>query len=304
MITQIVANEFYGYRKQSRQRGIPLTKIEAIEQHLRGGKWKVCFVEGPRAGQIDVISTQGILVTWAEAPAFIHDEERMSRLLQACEAQWDGGPDDPVICAANHVFESTGETDVEIADGGQDKGNGWMYSDSARRILNRAGITDEISALDPLAFVDREGMLHITFATALGIAQAFAAAEPDTVLISAESRQREYESKAESSYYVERLQIHRAAFALVRQWASGAATVTNRSVMELRHNVQNGWEELWKRIADIEQGDRNEIQRLRNMRMEAAEILRSKGAEKEADRILLQLYQPSKDKFKGSARSI
>jgi hypothetical protein len=68
--------------------------------------------------------------------------------------------------------------------------------------------------------------------------------------------------------------------------------------------LQNGWEDLWKRIAEREQGDRNEIHRLRNMLMEAAEQLRSKGAEKEADRILLRLYQPSKDKFKGSTRSM
>jgi hypothetical protein len=303
MNSQIITNEFYGYRKQYRQRGMPLTKIETIEKS-RSGKWKVRFVEGPREGQVDVISTQGILVSWDESSAFLHDEDCMLKLLQACETQWDIGPDDPVIDAANLVFESTGEKDVMIETYSRDRGHGRMFPASARRIMDRAGINEDISAIDPLAFVDQEGILRVTFATALRMAQAFAAAEPDTVLICAESLQQEYEEKLDSHYQIEMLQNHRAAVALVRQWASGAAAITNRSLLEMRHDIQNGWEGLWERIAEIEQSDRDEIQRLRNMLMEAAEQLRAKGAEKEADRILLHLYQPSKDKLKGSARAI
>jgi hypothetical protein len=297
MNAQIIAKEFYGYRKQSRQRGVPLTKIETIDQP-RPGKWKVRFLEGPRTGELEIVSSSGILIPWPEASAFPQEEECMLKLLQACESQWSGSQDDPVMDAINLIFESTGEKEVMVDPCGRDMGHGCMRTDSARRILDRAGITDDVAVLDPLAFMDQEGILHITFAMALKMAQAFAAAEPDTVLISAESQQREYESKLDSSYRVEMLQTHRAACALVRQWASGAAAVTNRSLIEIRHSLQTGWEDLWKRFAETEQGDRNEIQRLRNMLMEAAELLRSKGAEKEADRILLRLYQPFKDSLR------
>jgi hypothetical protein len=303
MNAQIIAKEFYGYRKQSRQRGIPLTRIETIDQP-RPGKWKVRFLDGPNADQVEVVSTAGILVPWSEATAFLQDEERMLKLIQACESQWSGSQDDPVMDAINLIFESTGEKEVMVDPCGRDMGHGCMRPDSAKRILDRAGIKDDVAALDPLAFVDEKGILHLTFAMALRMAQAFAAAEPDTVLISTESQRHEYESKLDSSYRVEMLQTHRAACALVRQWAGGDSAVINRSLLEMRQSLQTGWDDLWKRFAQIEQGDRNEIQRLRNMLMEASEILRSKGAEKEADRILLRLYQPSKDNLKGSARSI
>jgi hypothetical protein len=303
MIAQIIAKEFYGYRKQSRQRGIPLIKIETIDQP-RPGKWKVRFLDGPNADQVEVVSTAGILAPWSEASAFLQDEERMLKLLQACESQWSGSQDDPVMDAISLIFESTGEKEAMVDPCGRDMGQGCMRPDSARRILDRAGITEDMIALDPLAFVDQKGILHITFVMALKMAQAFAKAEPDTVLISAESQQREYESEPSSSYRVEMLQTHRAACALVRQWAGGDSAVINRSLLEMRQSLQTGWDDLWKRFAQIEQGDRNEIQRLRNMLMEAAEMLRSKGSEKEADRILLRMYQPSKDNLKGSTRSI
>jgi hypothetical protein len=303
MIAQIIAKEFYGYRKQSRQRGIPLIKIETIDQP-RPGKWKVRFLDGPNADQVEVVSTAGILAPWSEASAFLQDEERMLKLLQACESQWSGSQDDPVMDAISLIFESTGEKEAMVDPCGRDMGQGCMRPDSARRILDRAGITEDMIALDPLAFVDQKGILHITFVMALKMAQAFAKAEPDTVLISAESQQREYESEPSSSYRVEMLQTHRAACALVRQWAGGDSAVINRSLLEMRQSLQTGWDDLWKRFAQIEQGDRNEIQRLRNMLMEAAEMLRSKGSEKEADRILLLFYQPSKHNFKGSTRSI
>jgi hypothetical protein len=303
MIAQIIAKEFYGHRKQSRQRGIPLIKIETIDQP-RPGKWKVRFLDGPNADQVEVVSTAGILAPWSEASAFLQDEERMLKLLQACESQWSGSQDDPVMDAISLIFESTGEKEAMVDPCGRDMGQGCMRPDSARRILDRAGITEDVIALDPLAFVDQKGILHITFVMALKMAQAFAKAEPDTVLISAESQQREYESEPSSSYRVEMLQTHRAACALVRQWAGGDSAVINRSLLEMRQSLQTGWDDLWKRFAQIEQGDRNEIQRLRNMLMEAAEMLRSKGSEKEADRILLRLYQPSKDNLKGSTRSI
>jgi hypothetical protein len=54
---------------------------------------------------------------------------------------------------------------------GRDMGQGFMRPDSARRILDRTGITDDMTALDPLAFVDQKGILHITFAMALKMAQ-------------------------------------------------------------------------------------------------------------------------------------
>jgi hypothetical protein len=71
----------------------------------------------------------------------------------------------------------------------------------------------------------------------------------------------------------------------------------------MRHDIQNGWDELWKRFAQLEETSTDEIQHLRGLVLEATKMLRSKGAEKEADRILLRLNQPSKERLKGSDRS-
>jgi hypothetical protein len=298
---QIKAKEFYGYRK-TRQRGIPLTKIETIEQ-LRHGKWKVRFVEGQMAGDVEIVTSAAILVHWTDASAFLQDEERMLKLLHVCESQWSGNPDDPVMDAVNLVFESTGEKDATLESLGHDMGHGHMHPETAKRILARAGLSTEVAELDPFSFVDREGELHLSFAASVKIAQAFATAEPDTVIITADANQQKWESELTEPHQVGLLQNWRAGWTLARQWAHGGAVITNRSLLEMRHNIQNGWDDLWKRFADIEQGGLEETQRLRNLLVEAAELLRTKGAEKEADRILLKLYQPSKGRVKGSDRS-
>ncbi len=98
MYAQIEVGHFYGYRRCPLRRGEPLAKIEILEKK-KPGKWRVRFVE---EGQKDVVTSS--LVPWAEAEAFLEDERRMLKLLDACKEQWSGNPDDPIMDAVNLVL--------------------------------------------------------------------------------------------------------------------------------------------------------------------------------------------------------
>jgi hypothetical protein len=294
--------QYFAYRQFPKRRGTPVFKIEVLG-NVKHGKRRIRFVEGPEAGREQVVAAQTIVVSWSEAAAYLRDEGCLLKLLDRCEPQWNHKMDDPAVDAINLIFGATGENEPYLEDSGAEPGVAHMPMDCAKRILSRAGMLMDPLALDPTAFVDRKGELRLPFAVALQIAQAFAQAEPDTVMLSIDASQNKWESELTESHQVDLLQKWRAGWMLARQWAKGANGITNRSLLEMRHNIQNEWEELWKRFAKIEQDSADELQRLRNLVIEASEMLRSKGADKESDRVLLRLNQPSKDRLKGSARS-
>lgn len=296
------AIEFYAYRQFPKRRGTPVLKVEILAK-VKPSKRRVRFVEGQDAGQEQIVEAQTILVPWHQAEAYVRDEECLMKLLNKCEPQWSHNTNDPVVDAVNLVFGATGENDPYLSDSGSEAGTAQMPLDSAKRILTRAKMNVDPLELDQTAYVDRMGILRLPFEVAVKIAKAFAAAEPDTVLISADARQRKWEDELTEPYQVDLLQNWRAGWTLAREWAKGSNGVANRSLLEMRHNIQNGWEELWKRFADLEQESAEEVQRLRGLLIEASKTLRSKGAEKDADRLLLKLTQPPKDHLKGSDRS-
>ncbi len=299
MYAKIEVGKHYGYRRCPQRRGEPLVKVEILERK-KPGKWRVRFVE---EGQKDVVTSSTILAPWEEAEAFLNDERRMLKLLEACAKQWSGNPDDPIMDAVNLVYESTGEKDIYLDSLGRDIGHARMSPEAAKRILARAGIPSDPLEMDPLGFIDSTGKLHLSFAVAVQIAQAFAKSEPDTVLVSADAHQRQWETELTEPHQVDLLQNWRAGWTLARQWASGTVTVADRSLNQVRHGLEHEWEELWKRFADMEGESREETERLRSLVLEAVDLLRSTKADREADRLLLKLHQPSARLLRGSKRS-
>ncbi len=294
--------EYFAYRQFPQRRGTPVYKVEILAK-VKPGKRRIRFVEGKDAGQEQVVSAQTILVRWNEAEAYVRDEQCLVKLLEKCESQWSHNQDDPVADAVNLVFGATGENEPFLNPSGSEAGLAHIPIDCAKRILSRAKMPVDPLELDPTVFIDRKGIVRLPFETAVQVAKAFAVAEPETVLISADAKQRKWENELTEPYEVELLQNWRAGWMLAREWAKGASGVANRSLLEMRHDIQNGWDELWKRFAQLEETSTDEIQRLRGLVLEATQMLRSKGAEKEADRLLLRLNQPSKERLKGSDRS-
>ncbi|HSE89618.1 MAG TPA: hypothetical protein VLJ79_25615 [Candidatus Binatia bacterium] len=160
----------YGYRKYPQRRGTPLERIEVLEK-VRPGKWKVRFLDDPYPGLIDYVRSGNLLVSWSEQEAFLDDERRLLKILEASATQWSGQLDDPVAGAINSTLNATGEGDTFLYDyGGRDFGHAELPLDVAKRILMRTDLDWDPLVLDPLGFVDRHGKLHLPFQGALKLA--------------------------------------------------------------------------------------------------------------------------------------
>jgi hypothetical protein len=66
-----------------------------------------------------------------------------------------------------------------------------MPSDELQRIVDRAGLAEQPTDLHPLGFVDRHGDVHLPLDGAERLARAFAAAEPENVLMYIDDREEE-----------------------------------------------------------------------------------------------------------------
>jgi hypothetical protein len=90
-------------------------------------------------------------------------------------------------------------------------------------------MTEELKSI--FAYVDRAGTLHIPYDEALDLARAFCAAEPSSPLLTVESLEREWSSKASQpgrEYMVGLLNEARASNALIRQWCGMDVAVAQR----------------------------------------------------------------------------
>lgn len=82
-----------------------------------------------------------------------------------------------------------------------------------------------------MAYVDRQGSVHLPFDEALELARKFCAAEPATVLVKVEATERKWSQGAArpgEEYMADLLNDFRAAWALIRQWAGHDAAVAQR----------------------------------------------------------------------------
>ena len=123
------------------------------------------------------------------------------------------------------------------------------------RITARAGVKG--SERSSIACLDRQERLHLPYTDALELARRFCAAEPPTVLASCEVTERNWAREARQpgeEYLVGLLNEYRAAWALVRQWASHDAAVAQREaeIQRLERLVLDAVYELQKGGLDAE----------------------------------------------------
>lgn len=239
--------EHYAVRAQPRDRDAPLTRVRLVGP-VRTGQAKVEHADGEISGLVEWLPTRTFQCRWAERRAFLRDEQRAHAIELAAEQQWD----QVVADAVSHVLTATGE------EGGFLRR--WTLSPEKARRLWVRGEIEEPPEAHPLAFVDRHGMLHLPYEMTVRFAQAFAAAEPDAVMLYLRGWEERLEAEGwqpGSSSAHEFLRQSRPSHALTRQWAgSGEVDVLTK-----------------------------EVERLRRVVRAAVEVMRRDGLEADADRI-------------------
>jgi hypothetical protein len=212
--SELEIGRHYAYREK-RGAGSPMLKVKLQDILVgRKGKLKVRFEDGPYPGLEDYISTRQLVCPWGERRAVLRDEERAARLEEYVRRS--GLADAALVEAASSVLAASGEPSASA------EAITAMDERELQRILDRAGIDTEPVALHPLAYRDRTGWLHMPLEAAIGVAKAFAAAEPRTVTMYLDDREEEYRllgNQPGDRAYHNLLREMSPGFALARRWA-------------------------------------------------------------------------------------
>ena len=190
-----------------------MQKVRVLE-HVRSGRWKVEWVD-PNPGLVDYVKSANIICRWADHRAVIRDEQRYQRLREVSDRLWPGD-EHPLTEAVGAVLGSTGEDLYPVY------GVLTAPPDVIERVCARSGVERDALPDDLHSFVDRAGTQHLSFGAALHLAKAFAAMEPDIVLLNVDTAERKYvvaASEPAHGYLVPLVERWRAGWAIVRQWA-------------------------------------------------------------------------------------
>ena len=231
-----------------------MVHADVLAKAPRGGKWKVRHVDGDTAGLEEWVPSRLILCVWAELPALLGDERRSAAI-----AEDDYG--DRTTCEAIDLVlrDASGE---ESERGLVNSGCEWIMSrDAAHRLWARAQRQGVPEKSHHLAFVDREGNVHLPFRIAYQFARDFAGAEPHTVLRYIEAHEAEYVARGwepGERWWHDYLRKDMPVYALARSWAGHA-----------------------NEIGLLQE----EIERLRRLLTEATGDLERAGAKREANRL-------------------
>jgi len=218
--SQIHPGEEYGVREPPK-RGVELQHVRVIEP-VRAGKWRVEWID-PNPGLLDFVKSVNIVVSWRERRAFLRDEQHEGLLEGAIERSGFPGDEHPIVRAVETVIESTGEPELSVWRGV------FEYDpDALERVASRAGIKppEHLSG-----YADRHGRHRLPWECALELAEAFAHAEPRTVLDSIDMQESEMANEVRfegRTYLAGLLTEYRAAWAIVRLWAGHDVAVAIR----------------------------------------------------------------------------
>ena len=222
----LIEGRFYGYRENPRRTDSPLLKVKLVAKVGRRGHVKVRYEDGPHPGLEEYVKTRQIVVPWSDRRVFLRDEEQFERLHEHAKGVRGGA----IVDAIRRILESSGEPSAGAEVGGLS-----MPLDEVENITMRAGLEGPPEKLHPLGFVDRQGDVHLPLEGAERLARAFAAAEPQTVLMYIEDFEEQYRAKGYAQgerYYHDLLRQYQPGFALARQWAG-----FEREVEELQKEI-------------------------------------------------------------------
>lgn len=252
----LVEGRFYGYREK-RGSSSPLLKVKLLSKVGRKGAIRVRFEDGPHPGLEEYVRTRQIVVPWSERQAFLRDEKRIEDLDEYSRRN---RRDSAIEEAVSAVLASSGEPSAFAGQGGVS-----MPEVEVQRIMDRANLGGRPAALHYMGFRDRLGEVHLPLEAGVTLARAFAAAEPETVLMYVQDQEEELRLRGNvpgDRYLHDLLRQYMPGFALARQWAG----------------IEQEVEQLNKEIA-----------RLRGLVSRAAYDLKSAGAESKSRQLLRAL---------------
>lgn len=203
----------YAYREK-RTPGSPFLKVKYLEKVEGKGKIKVRYEDGPHPGLEEYVRPQTIVSSWGQRKAVERDEERIQRLA---DHHVQSRADRALSWAITAVLCSTGEPSAWCEPDGVT-----MPEAEIGRIADRAGLNEEAVDLHALAFCDRDGNVHLPIEAAEAVARAFAAAEPETVLMSIEDDVEQLKTRGYAPgerFSHDYLREKSPGYALARQWA-------------------------------------------------------------------------------------
>jgi hypothetical protein len=233
--SQIKPKTEYALREK-RTPGTPLQRVRVIE-HVRRNKWRVEWID-PNPGLVDYVESADLIVLWKDHKAFLKEEANAERLREHNKRHGYDHEDSPIVTALYQVFES-------VADGiNFYRGSITASPEALARLRARARIG--AAQESPVAYVDRQGMLHLPFDVALDLGRRFCAAEPSAVLVGVEATERDWTHRAGQGedHLVSLLNEYRAAWALIRQWAGHDAAVAQRED-EIRRLERLVWDAVY-----------------------------------------------------------
>lgn len=208
----LTEGRYYAYREK-RTRGAPLVKVKLLSKLPQRRKVKIRYAEGPYPGLEEYVLMQRLIVPWGERRALLRDEERSTRIDEVSGGHLDAARAEAVAT----VLASSGEPSAWAEPSGLS-----MPEQEVDRIARRAGLAEDPARLHPLGFVDRHGEVHLPLDGAEVLARAFAAAEPQTVLMYIEDHEQELKVggyAAGDRYKHDLLRQYMPGFAIARQWA-------------------------------------------------------------------------------------
>jgi hypothetical protein len=228
--------------------GEPLLQVQVVEKTGRRAQVKVRRLSEPHAGLEEFIKTRQLIVPWGERQAFLRDEERAQQFDAARPR-----PNQALAGAIQTVMYSTGYTDASA----DDDGTIHMRAEELREISRLAGVPQKLDDLHPLAYVDRDGYMHLPIEVAEKLAHAYASAESEMVLMYIEDEENECRARGYEPgerFYHDWLREKTPGFALARYWAGHEEEVVflRKEIERLRKVIDSAADALVKAGAEQE----------------------------------------------------
>jgi len=228
--------------------GEPLLQVQVLEKTGRRGQVKVRRLSEPHAGLEEYVKTRQLIVPWADRQTFLKDEERAQRFDAARPR-----PNQALAGAISTVMAATGYCDGDA----DDDGTVHMRAEELREIARLAGLPQKLEDLDSLAYVDRDGYMHLAIDVAEKLAHAYARAESETVLMLIEDNEKEWRARGYKDgerFWHDYLREKTPGFALARYWAGHENEVAflNGEIERLRKVIDSAADALVKAGAEQE----------------------------------------------------
>lgn len=232
--------------------GEPLIQVRVVDKVGRGGHIKVHRLSDPHSGLEEYVKTRQLVARWTERNVFLGDEKLGQKFAQEKPEK-----NQALVGAIDTVISATGYGDAWT----KDDGTVHMEATEVREIARRAGLPQDLEKLHPVAYVDRSGCMHLPVQLAEELSRAFAAAEPQTVLMYIEDLENEFKARGYEPgerFWHDELRRSMPGFALARYWAGHEEEITLL---------------------------RSELDRLRMLVRSAADTLQKAGKEREGSRL-------------------